>query len=324
MSPLIAAQALARSFRTPAGLLQAVRGVDLTIGAGASLGLVGESGCGKSTLARLLLGILPPTNGTLLVRGAPPAPAGSAAWRTQRADLQLVAQDPLASLNPRLPVGRQVAEGLVAHGRARDFAAAMPAVLRMLDRVGLAAALASRFPHQLSGGQRQRVAIARALVLRPSLLVLDEPVSALDVSVQAQVVVLLRELQAEAGTTQVFVSHDLRVVRHVADRVAVMYAGQIVEEAPAAQLYAGPAHPYTRALLAALPPLTPGARRAAPMPADAGPPSPLAPPGGCAFHPRCPMALPVCRSDAPVMRRSGPDRRVACHVAADARISLAA
>jgi oligopeptide/dipeptide ABC transporter ATP-binding protein len=324
MSPLIAAQALARSFRTPAGLLQAVRGVDLTIGAGASLGLVGESGCGKSTLARLLLGILPPTGGTLLVRGAPPAPAGSAAWRIQRADLQLVAQDPLASLNPRLPVGPQVAEGLVAHGRARDFAAAMPAVLRMLDRVGLAAALASRFPHQLSGGQRQRVAIARALVLRPFLLVLDEPVSALDVSVQAQVVVLLRDLQAEAGTTQVFVSHDLRVVRHVADRVAVMYAGRIVEEAPAAQLYAAPAHPYTRALLAALPPLTPGARRAAPVPTDAGPPSPLAPPGGCAFHPRCPMALPVCRSEAPVMRRAGPDRRVACHVAADARTSLAA
>jgi oligopeptide/dipeptide ABC transporter ATP-binding protein len=320
MTTLLEATGVARSFATRGGLVQAVREVDLRIVEGESLGLVGESGCGKSTLARLLVGILAPSSGTIRFAGRALAPPGSTAWRAERAQLQLIAQDPLGSLNPRLPVGTQVAEGLLAHRVSPRFAQALPAAIEMLARVGLDAALASRFPHQLSGGQRQRVAIARALILRPRLLVLDEPVSARDVSVQAQVVALLAEIRATTATTQVFVSHDLRVVRHVAERVAVMYAGRLVETAPVAELYAAPAHPYTVALLAALPALEPGAaRRALPL-REGEAPSPLAPPAGCAFHPRCPLAIAACRADAPPPLRSlTTGRLVACHLAAPAQ-----
>ncbi len=318
MTALVEARDLSRNFRTPHGTLRAVEGVDLSVEEGTTLGLVGESGCGKSTLGRLLLGLIEPSAGEVRFAGAGLPKPGTAAWRAARASMQLVAQDPLGSLNPRLPVGVQVAEGLVTHGLARRFRDADAPVREMLGRVGLDAAFALRFPHQLSGGQRQRVAIARALVLRPRLLVLDEPVSALDVSVQAQVVALLAELRRAFGTTQVFVSHDLRIVRHVADRVAVMYCGRLVEEAPAAALYAAPAHPYTRALLAALLPLDPDAPRA-PLPLREGEPaSPLAPPPGCAFHPRCPLAVATCAREAPALRGLGPGRRVACHLAAEA------
>ena len=314
MTALLEARGLARDFRVAAGTLRAVRGVDLAVARGESLGLVGESGCGKSTLGRMLAGLLPPTAGLARFAGAPLPPPGSPAWRAQRAQLQFVAQDPLGSLNPRLPICLQVAEGPAAHGRARRLRDAIPAALAMLARVGLDAGLAARVPHQLSGGQRQRVAIARALALRPEAVVLDEPVSALDVSVGAGIIRLLAELRGEFGLTTVFISHDLRVVRHVADRVAVMYAGRVVEEAPAARLYAAPVHPYARALLAALPSLDPGASRAAPPALEGEPASPLAPPPGCAFHPRCPLALPDCAREAPAPRQVAPGHRAACHL----------
>jgi oligopeptide/dipeptide ABC transporter ATP-binding protein len=317
MSVLLAARGLSRSFRLPGGgRLRAVQDVDLTVTEGTVLGLVGESGSGKSTLGRLLLGLLPPSAGEVRFDGAPLPPPGGGAWRASRAAMQLVAQDPLGSLNPRLPVGMQVAEGLVTHGRAASFAAARAETEAMLARMGLDAQLAARYPHQLSGGQRQRVAIARALVLRPRLLVLDEPVSALDVSVQAQVVALLAGLRSAMRVTQVFVTHDLRILRHLADRIAVMYCGRIVEEAPVAAFYAAPAHPYARALLAALPALDPDAARA-PLPLREGEPaSPLAPPPGCPFHPRCPDAVAACRAGAgPALRALAPGRRVACHLA---------
>jgi oligopeptide/dipeptide ABC transporter ATP-binding protein len=316
MTPLVQARRLSRQFRIAgAGLLRAVQEVDLAIAPGQTLGLVGESGCGKSTLGRLILGLLPPSAGEIRFGGGPlPAP-GSRAWRASRAAMQLVAQDPLGSLNPRLRIGLQVAEGLVAHRRARSLRDAAPEALAMLAQVGLDAGHAARFPHELSGGQRQRVAIARALVLRPRLLVLDEPVSALDVSVQAQVVALLADLQRKLGTTQLFISHDLRVVRHIADRVAVMYGGRIVEEAAVAELYATPQHPYTRALLAALPPVDPGAPRQALELREGEPASALAPPPGCAFHPRCPLAIAACAKDPPpALLEPTPGRRVACHL----------
>ncbi|WP_368417348.1 ABC transporter ATP-binding protein [Falsiroseomonas sp.] len=316
MTPLVEARGLSRQFRIAgAGLLRAVQGVDLAIAPGQTLALVGESGCGKSTLGRLLIGLLPPSAGTIGFDGAPlPAP-GSTAWRASRAAMQLVAQDPLGSLNPRLPIGLQVAEGLVVHRRARSLRDAAPEALAMLTQVGLGADHAARFPHELSGGQRQRVAIARALVLRPRLLVLDEPVSALDVSVQAQVVALLATLQRALGTTQLFISHDLRVVRHIADRVAVMYCGRIVEQAAVAELYATPQHPYTRALLAALPTVDPAAPRQALALREGEPASAMAPPPGCAFHPRCPLAISACAKDPPpTLHEAAPGRRVACHL----------
>ncbi len=287
--------------------VQAVTDVSLTLAAGETLGLVGESGCGKSTLGRMLAGILPPTSGRVLFDGAPPMAGGHKV--TTR--IQTVFQDPFASLNPRRRIGDSIAEGPIAHGFvSRDASAAL--VADWLRRVGLDPVFAQRFPHQFSGGQRQRVAIARALAMQPDVMVCDEPVASLDVSIQAQIINLFLDLRRDLGLTCLFISHDLSVVRHVADRVAIMYLGRIVESGTAAAVYSAPAHPYTRALLDSSPKL--GLDRPAPLRPIAGElPSPLAPPPGCAFHPRCPLATEVCRVERPALAPSVTGGLVACH-----------
>jgi oligopeptide/dipeptide ABC transporter ATP-binding protein len=240
---------------------------------------------------------------------------GRGELRRLRRDMQLVFQDPYASLNPRLDVGQIVGEALEAHGIARGRELD-ERVAALLERVGLPASYRSRYPHEFSGGQRQRIGIARALALQPRFIVCDEAVSALDVSIQAQILNLLQDLQAELGLTYLFISHDLNVVEHLADRVAVMYLGRIVENAPAAELFADPKHPYTRALLAANPVPDPEVRRA-PVPVEGEVPSPLAPPGGCAFHPRCPSAFAPCSTREPPALRVGEGRQVVCHLYAE-------
>lgn len=294
--------------------IRAVDGASLAIAAGETLGLVGESGCGKSSLANAVVGLVKPAAGSILVRGQEIAGADRARLRAMRADVQMVFQDPATALNPRLRIGAAIGEPLLVRGLARG-AALRERVLTLLDEVGLRRDQADLLPHQLSGGQRQRVVIARALALRPALLVCDEPVSALDVSVRAQILNLLVALQAQGGMASLFVSHDLAVVRHVCDRVAVMYLGQIVETAPAAVLYATPRHPYTRALLAAVPEPDPVRQRARPRVALSGEiPSPANPPPGCRFHTRCPLAMDPCKTTPPALRRIG-ETEVACHLA---------
>jgi len=296
-------------FSRAARRVWAVDGVDLVVGAGETLGLVGESGCGKSTLARLAVGLEPPSAGTVRVGGLDPW-AGDAAARKRLPHLvQMIFQDPFASLNPRLPIGWTVAEGLRAMGvgSARER---RERVLELLGQVGLLPEHAKRFPHQFSGGQRQRVAVARALALSPSLIVCDEPVSALDVSVQAQVVNLLYDLKERLGLAYLFISHDLAVVGHLSDRVAVMYLGRIMELAVARELYAEAVHPYTRALLAAVPGLDPARRRPAVLVGE--PPDPAAPPTGCVFHPRCDRAGPECARENPPLAEVAPGHFVRC------------
>ncbi len=321
-TPLLEAEALGRSFPVrrhlpwqPRRHLRAVTGVDLTLAAGETLGLVGESGSGKSTLGRMVAGILPPSEGQVRFAGHPLAdPRDTRARRAQARRLQLVFQDALGALNPRLTIGHQVAEVLDIHAIAAP--ADRPAhAIAALAQVGLSSELFHRYPHEISGGQRQRVVIARALATGPDLLVCDEPVSALDVSVQAQVVQVLRALQRERAIAYLFISHDLRVVRQVCDRIAVMYLGRLVEEAPAEALFATPRHPYTQALIAAVPVDDPRHRRTRTLLAGE-PPSPIAPPPGCAFHPRCALVEPRCRTEAPSPRTVAPGHRVACHVAA--------
>lgn len=288
--------------------MRAVDSVSLSLQPGRTLGIVGESGCGKSTTGRLALGLEPPDGGSVRFDGMPMPPAGSAAWRTMRRRLQLVPQDPLGALDRRLRVDRQIAEPLAIHniGERHDRVAAL------LDDVGLRPDQAARVPHRLSGGQRQRVVLARALATAPDLLVCDEPVSALDVSIQAQIVNLLMALQESRTIAMLFISHDLRIVRQVSHAVAVMYLGRIVEQGDPDEIFTDPAHPYTRALVGSIP----GAGRRVVLQGD--PPNPAQRPSGCAFHPRCAAAVARCRADTPVLKRlPGTDRLVACHVAQD-------
>jgi oligopeptide transport system ATP-binding protein len=299
--------------RTPPAAVLAVDGVSFSVAKGQTLALVGESGCGKTTTGRCVLFLQHPTSGEVLVNGEPINPADEAAMRRRRKQLQIVFQDPNSSLNPRMTVGQTLGEVLQFHKMAGG-GDQQRAVAELLETVGLSGRHAGRYPNELSGGQRQRVGIARALAVNPELVVADEPVSALDVSVQAQILQLLERLRDERGLAYLFISHDLGVVRHIADDVAVMYLGVIVERAPTAALYERPLHPYTQALLAAAPVANPRLRRKrAPIPGD--PPSPLAPPSGCRFRTRCPFAAERCATEVPLLRQLEPGHWVACHFA---------
>ncbi len=303
--PLLRADNLVKHFRARDGLgrVHAVDGVSLSLGRGETLGIVGESGCGKSTLARVLLRLVEPDSGSLQFDGADLRGAGREALRARRRDMQLIFQDPYASLDPRMSVGAIVGEPLAIHriGSARQR---RDKVAELLDLVGLGPDAAARFPHEFSGGQRQRIGIARAIALEPKLIIADEPVSALDVSIQSQILNLLLELKERLRLSYIFISHDLAVVEHVSDRVAVMYLGRIVETAATAALYARPSHPYTQALISAIPQPDP-ARRRARIVLSGDIPSPEHPPAGCRFHPRCPQALERCRSEPPATRDLG-------------------
>ncbi|MBM6579343.1 ABC transporter ATP-binding protein [Microvirga sp. BT689] len=292
-------------------IVRAVSDVSLTVAKGEVVGLVGESGCGKSTLGRMVAGIYTPSDGKILFGNAPVAKEQGRRTHKLTTRVQMIHQDPFASLNPRIRIGDTVSEGPVAHNivKARE---ADSYVADLLGRVGLDPSYRRRFPHQFSGGQRQRIAIARALAMKPDLLVLDEPVASLDVSIQAQVLNLFMDLRSDLDLTGIFISHDLGVVRHVSDRVAIMYLGRIVELAPTAELYAKPNHPYTRALFESVPRVGVGRKNFRPIAGEI--PSPLNPPSGCHFHPRCPFAGPRCKREAPPLEAIGPGRFSACHL----------
>ncbi len=318
--PLLQAEGLVRHYQIRRGsrlfshpaTLRAVDGVSFTLQPGRTLGLVGESGCGKTTTARLVLGLLPLTEGEIRLQGETLPQAGSLRWRELRRVMQMVYQDPLAALDRRIAVGKQVMEPLTIHAigapaERRDKA------LAILQSVGLQAHHFDRYPHELSGGQRQRIVLARALILSPRLLVCDEPISALDVSIQAQVVNLLLDLQAEMGLAYLFISHDLRMVRQVSHEVAVMYLGRIVERGDPDRLFAAPSHPYTRALVSAIPVAHRNGRQRLILKGD--PPNPVDVPPGCAFHERCAIAVARCRVETPALRPVADGRHVACHLA---------
>lgn len=314
-APLVWAENVSRSFRGGAGLfarneIKAVREVSLVVGRSEAVGVVGESGCGKSTLGRMLLHLLPPTSGRVFFDGYALSDLTPATRRRLRARMQMIFQDPYGSLDPRRGAGDQIADGILIHGLA-DRATARARVADLLHRVGLDPSHANRLPHEFSGGQRQRIAIARALATEPDFIVADEPVSALDVSVQAQIVTLMAELRSSFGLALIFISHDLHVVRHLCERVIVMYLGRVVEEGAAAEMFRAPAHPYTRALIAATPSIRPRVRsRAAVLSGEL--PSPASPPSGCVFRTRCPHAVAACAETVPPLRDIAPGRRVAC------------
>ncbi|MBI1170014.1 dipeptide ABC transporter ATP-binding protein [bacterium] len=318
---ILEAAGVARHFTTARPLfgqptvVRAVDGVSLKIRRGETFAIVGESGCGKSTLARLLARLIAPTDGSVHYEGRNISALSPREERALRRDLQFIFQDPYASLNPRMTVGALIEEPLRTHGigTAPERRAKVADLLR---KVGLTPQHADRYPHEFSGGQRQRIGIARALATGPKVVVGDEPVSALDVSIQAQVVNILGDLKAEFGLTLIIIAHDLAVVRHMSDRVAVMYLGQIVELAPAADLFDRPMHPYAAALIAAIPLPAVGARRSA-VRLEGDLPNPIAPPSGCRFHTRCPHAIARCSTEAPQLTAAGPDRLVACHRAGE-------
>ena len=322
-APLLDVKDLVKHYPVRKGLLRrevarvrAVDGVSFHVAPGETFGLVGESGCGKTTAGRAILRLVEPTSGTVTFEGQDVARLGSSALKSLRRDMQIVFQDPYGSLDPRMPVGAIIAEGLVVHGigTASEREARVREAMR---QVGLRPEYARRYPHEFSGGQRQRIGIARALVLRPKLVVCDEPVSALDVSIQSQVLNLLKDIQAEMGLTYVFIAHNLAVVKYVASRVGVMYLGKLVESAPSETLYANPQHPYTKALLSAIPqarPPVPGEPRRQRIVLGGDVPSALNPPSGCRFHTRCPVAMDRCRTEVPTDREIDHGHVVACHL----------
>ncbi len=316
--PVLEAAAVSKHFSTRRGIfsgngavVRAVDGISFTVAEGETLGVVGESGCGKTTTAKLVLGLEDPTGGTMRFDGKDLQTMDTAGRRHYRRSVQAVFQDPYASLNPRMRIGAIISEPLITH---EDLPAATvrARVLELLDLVGLPARSADLFPHEFSGGQRQRIAIARALSLSPRLIVLDEPVSALDVSIRAQILNLLTDLQDRLGVSYLFIAHDLAAVAHMSHQIIVMYLGKIVESGPAIALAQDPRHPYTQALFSAALPNHPDDRREEII-LQGEVPSPLRPPAGCHFHPRCPMAMPRCSTDVPTLRPVG-DRQIYCHL----------
>ncbi|MEZ2128844.1 MULTISPECIES: ABC transporter ATP-binding protein [unclassified Sinorhizobium] len=323
-APLIEANNLVKTYSTRRGLfgrqmaVRALDGVSLSVAPATTLGIVGESGSGKSTTGRLLLGLEEPTEGSVRFEGEGLPHLKTAAWRKLRARMQFVYQDPLAALDRRLPIGAQIGEPLFLH-RIGTEQERRDRVHSLMAAVGLRRDQAERYPHELSGGQRQRVVIARAIATSPQLLVCDEPVSALDVSIQAQVVNLLRDLQEKQGIAMAFISHDLKVVRNIADRVAVMYLGRIVEEASSDEIFRRPLHPYTKALVSSVP--VPGTALRDRIILSGEPPNPAARPSGCAFHPRCGLATARCRTEVPTLLSVEAGRKAACHLIAPSAAS---